>query len=50
MKSIFGAKYNIMAMTFEKKWGIDKMPTLYHGTDYRFVQLSDDHRKVYTET
>ena len=39
-----------MAMTFEEKWGIDKMPTLYHGTDYRFVRLSDDQRKVYTET
>lgn len=40
----------IKPMTFKERWGIDKLPTLYHGTDYRFVKLSDDQRKVYTET
>ena len=39
----------IRKMTFKEKWGIDKLPTLYHGTDLRFVILPDEARKKYND-
>lgn len=36
-----------MATTFKEKWGIDKLPTLYHGTDLRYVIMPDEIRKNY---
>lgn len=37
----------IKPLTFKERWGIDRLPTLYHGTDYRFVNLPEDIRKTY---
>lgn len=39
----------VVPMTFKEKWGIDKLPTLYHGTDLRFVILPEEVRKRYID-
>ena len=39
----------VVPMTFKEKWGIDKLPTLYHGTDLRFVVLPEEYRKRYID-
>ena len=38
---------DVRKMTFKEKWGIDKLPTLYHGTDLRFASLPEETRKGY---
>ena len=43
-------KYDeVMPITFKERWGIDKLPTLYHGTDLRFVTLPEEVRKGYSD-
>jgi len=37
----------IRKMSFKEKWGFDKLPTMYHGTDMRFALLPEDIRKTY---
>ena len=39
----------VVPMTFKERWGIDKLPTLYHGTDLRFVKLPEEARKSYID-
>ena len=39
----------VMPMTFKERWGIDKLPTLYHGTDLRFAVLPEEYRKRYID-
>lgn len=35
----------VVPLSFKEKWGIDKLPTLYHGTDLKFVNMTDESRE-----
>ena len=39
----------VRKMTFKEKWGIDKLPTMYHGTDMRFALFPEEIRKAYLQ-
>ena len=41
-------KYDeVKVLTFKERWGFDRMPRLYHGTDLRFVKIHEDVRQKY---
>ena len=37
----------VKVLTFKERWGFDRMPRLYHGTDLRFVKIHEDVRQKY---
>lgn len=41
-------KYDeVKVLTFKERWGFDRMPRLYHGTDLRFVKIPEEVRQKY---
>lgn len=39
----------VRKLSFKEKWGFEKLPTLYHGTDLRFAFLPEEARNTYTQ-
>ena len=42
-------KDEVIPLSFKDVCGIDKLPTLYHGTDLKSVCLTDEERKIYKD-
>ena len=41
-------KYDeVKVLTFKERWGVDRIPRMYHGTDLRFVKIPEDVRQKY---
>ena len=42
-------KDEVIPLTFKERWGLDKLPTMYHGTDLKIFNLSDEDRKKFNK-